>query len=142
MTPFSQFKRTFQLLLLCNVLAGCSFVYIKAIDFRLEEYIKPPIIGSKMIYKERFSFPFQIPLIYEANKKRFKFIEVRVENYNSHNDIFYISYFYNSLKIQDDLISDDETFPIVRGSNQKVIGYGWQFVDSLKQIRFLDRMKN
>lgn len=134
-------RRIVIFLLLINSLTGCSVIYIKASDFRLEDLIEEPRIGSKRIFKKGFKFPVEIEVVYEMKKKENHFFHLRDEMYNSGDSTLYISYFYKEMKIQDDLFSDDETFPIVTGSKGRIIGYGWQFVDSLKQIRFLDRIK-
>ena len=134
-------KRIVPFLLLIDSLSACSFVYINAADYRLDDHIEEPKIGSKRIFKKDVVFPFQFSMVYEVNKKKARFVDIRTENYVSGDQTLYISYFYKTLKVKDDLYSDDETFPIVMYGNGKIIGYGWDYVDSLKQIRFLDRLK-
>jgi hypothetical protein len=142
MTPIThKLKRIIYFLLLINLLPACSIVYINAADYRLADHIEVPKIGSKRIFKKDVVFPLQFSMVYEVDKKKARFVEVRTENYVSRNQTLYISYFYNTLKVKDDWYSDDETFPIVMHGNGRIVGYGWDYVDSLKQIKFLDRLK-
>jgi hypothetical protein len=133
--------RKFLLLMFIISLSGCSIVYLKASEFKLRDYIVEPKIGSIFEFKNEKLFPIEVLVVYELNKKKSKYITIRVENYKSGDSTLYISYLYDSLKVNDDYVSDTEMFPVVTNERKKIIGYGWHFVDSLKQIKFLDRMK-
>ena len=140
-SKFEILYRNIFLLLLIIAVSGCSIVHIKASEFELKDYIVEPKIDSIFKFKNEKLFPIEIPVVYEVSKKKSKFITIRIENYKSGDSTIYISYLYDSVKVNDDNVSDAEMFPIVTTERKKIIGYGWHFVDSLKQIRFFDRVK-
>jgi hypothetical protein len=140
-SKFDILFRNLFLLLLIILVSGCSIVHIKASEFELEDYIAEPKIDSIFKFKDEKLFPIEIPVVYEVSKKKSKFITIRIENYKSGDSTIYISYLYDSVKFNDDNVSDSEMFPIVTTERKKIIGYGWHFVDSLKQIRFFERVK-
>ncbi len=132
----------FILSILIYLLSACTFNYIKASDYRFKDHVDELKVGSNKLFKQKkFTFPFEIELVYEVKKKHARDIGVRIEKYDSGKHPLYINYVYESLRVEDDLFSDDETLPVVFGSDGKIIGFGWRFVDSIKQIKFLDRRK-
>jgi hypothetical protein len=121
--------------------SACTFNYIKASDYRLEDYVEELEVGSNKVFKKKFTYPFEIDLIYEVQKRNGRDIAVRFEKYDSGHHPLFINYIYTTLKVEDDLFSDEEILPVVFGAKGKIIGIGWRFVDSIKQVRFLDRIK-
>jgi hypothetical protein len=121
--------------LFCSLQLGCAnYVYIKATNFKFNQYVKELEVGTARSKKMKISFP-QRPLIYELKKNKAKPLTVRSEIFNGQNTLYYIHYYYYELKIADDVFTDDELFPIVRNSKDTIVGFGWNFVDSLNRSR-------
>jgi argonaute-like protein implicated in RNA metabolism and viral defense len=95
-------------------------------------------------YISKLSRPIGDPIIsvYEDNKKNRRTNPIYRENYGNNNYQIQIIYFYNQMVNQDGIMSDNELIPIVINSkNGRIIGAGWRFTDSIKQISYLERIK-
>jgi hypothetical protein len=79
--------------------------------------------------------------IYEGSKKKAKPITRSVQEYRTDSSTFYISLLYKKMVIADDITSDNEIFPVIINMDAKIILTGWKSYDSLRLIRYTDRMK-
>lgn len=124
------------------LLHSCSYeMKINARDYKFNNFYKDP---KPQKYISQLSRPIGDPIIsiYEDNKKNRASNPIYRENYENNNHRLQIIYFYSHMVKQDDIISDDELIPIVINlKNRKIIGSGWRFTDSIKQISYLERTK-
>ena len=114
---------------------------INARNYKFDTFYKDP---KPQKYLSQLSRPIGDPIIsiYEDNKKNRVSNPIYRENYENNNLKLQIIYFYSHMVKQDAIISDDELIPIVINlKNQKIIGSGWRFTDSIKQISYLERTK-
>jgi len=131
-------KLFFILFAMSWLLTSCQFIrYIKASDYDFNEHITEPKIGmpAKDMWKKKNIW------IYEGSKKKAKPITRSVQEYRTDSSTFYISLFYKKMVIADDITSDNEIFPVIINMDAKIILTGWKSYDSLRLIRYTDRMK-
>ena len=123
---------------ICFALASCQFPkYIKAADYNFNDYLIEPEIGmcTGKIWKKNNI------LIYEISKKKAKPIVRNLHEFRTDSIRYEIGILYKKMIIADDITNDNETFPIIINKDAKIILTGWKSYDSLRTIKYSERMK-
>lgn len=123
---------------ICLALASCQFPkYIKAADYNFNDYVIEPEIGmsANEMWKKKNIW------VYEIKKNKARPIGRYIQGYRTDSIKLYIGLLYKKMMIEDDLTNDNEILPVIINMDAKIILTGWKSYDSLRLIRYSERMK-